>query len=94
MAYFLLSYELAADYLERRDPYREPHMSAIAQAAERGELVLGGVLADPVDTALFVFRSDTPAVAEAFAHADPYVSGGVVRAWHIRPWIAFLGLAN
>ena len=35
-------------------------------------------LADPVDTAVLLFKADSPEVPEAFAKADPYVLNGLV----------------
>jgi uncharacterized protein YciI len=81
--HYLLIYDAAPDYAERR---------ARAQAAvERGELVLGGALADPVDGAILLFKGDSPAAAEAFAASDPYVRNGVVARWRVRPWTTVVG---
>lgn len=61
------------------------------QAVERGELVLGGALANPVDGAVLLFRGSSPAVAERFASADPYVKNGLVTRWHVREWTTVVG---
>jgi len=53
---FLLEYDLVADYLERRSEFREDHLALATEAAQRGELVLGGALADPADRAILVWR--------------------------------------
>ena len=69
--HYLLIYDLVDDYIERRAPLRAEHL-ALARAAEaRGELILGGALANPPDGAVLLFRGDSPAAAEAFARADP-----------------------
>jgi uncharacterized protein len=87
----LLLYDVVPDYVERRAPFRAEHL-ALAQAAHaRGELVLGGALADPVDGAVLLFRGDTPTAAEAFAHADPYVRNGLVTRWRVRAWNTVVG---
>ena len=52
---------------------------------------LGGALADPVDGVVIVFRGDSPAAAEAFAAAEPYVRNGLVTRWRVRPWATVLG---
>ena len=57
----------------------------------RGELVLGGALADPPDMAILLFQGESPEAAEAFAGADPYVRNGLVRSWHVRPWTTVVG---
>ena len=67
--------------------YEEP------AAAERGELVLGGALADPYDRALLVWDVEDRAVVEAFVEQDPYVREGLVTSWAIRPWTTVVGSA-
>jgi len=68
-----------------------PTTSLAWQAAERGELLLAGALAEPVDQALLLFCGDSPAAAKAFAAADPYVAHGLVTAWRVRPWTTVVG---
>ena len=89
--HFLLLYDLVDDYLERRAPLRPEHLGLAEAAHERGELVMAGALADPADRAVLLFQGDTPAVAEAFAAADPYVRDGLVSAWEVRPWTVVIG---
>ncbi|RYD87612.1 MAG: hypothetical protein EOP61_35220 [Sphingomonadales bacterium] len=91
MAHFLMIYDLADDYLERRAKYRAGHLALAWAASERGELLAGGALADPADQAILLFESDSPAAAEAFARADPYVTNGLVCAWRVRPWTTVVG---
>jgi len=47
--HYLLFYEVGHDYIERRTEFRGVHLELGWKAAERGELVLGGALANPVD---------------------------------------------
>ena len=89
--HYLLMYEVTDDYVERRAGFRAAHLDLAKQAVERGELVLGGALADPVDAAILLFRGSSPAVAEAFAMADPYVLNGLVKQWRVRPWTTVVG---
>lgn len=89
--HFVLIYEVADDYLERRGQYRDEHLKLGWQAAERGELVLGGAVGDPIDRAHLVFDVDTPAEVEAFAKADPYVKNGLIKRYHIMPWHTVIG---
>ena len=88
--HYMLVYELAADYLERRPQFRGVHLSMAWAAAERGELVLGGVLDDPMQGAL-LFKTDSADVPAAFARADPYVLNGLVTSWRVRPWNTVVG---
>ena len=70
--HYLLIYELADDYLERRGGFRAAHMALAWQAQERGEVLLGGVLTAPVDSAILLFQGDSPRVAEAFRPGLPF----------------------
>ncbi len=83
---WVLIYDLADDYLDRRPEFRPDHLALVRAAHERGELQLAGALADPYDRALLVFAGDHRDAAEAFARADPYVAHGLVRSWSVRPW--------
>ena len=89
--HYLLFYEVSDDYLARRGEFRKAHLTLAWQAYERGELVLGGALADPVDTSLLLFKAESPEVIERFVAADPYVQNGLVKSWHIRPWTTVVG---
>lgn len=89
--HYLLTYDLAADYLERRGEFRTEHLSLGWDAQQRGELVLAGALAEPADTAVLLFSGDSPEAAECFARADPYVKHGLVTAWRVRQWTTVIG---
>lgn len=89
--HYLLFYQVAPDYLERRALYRDEHLALAWQFHDRGELVLGGALMDPVDSAVILFKGDSPEVAERFVQADPYVKNGLVLSWQVRPWMTVVG---
>jgi uncharacterized protein len=89
--HYLLFYDLAPDYLERRPAFRSEHLALARQAHQRGELILGGALADPADGAVLLFRGSSPAIAARFAEADPYVRNGLVRSWRVREWTTVVG---
>ena len=89
--HYLLMYECGPDYVERRAQYRSMHLRMAWEAHARGELVLGGAFAEPADGAVLLFKGDSPAVAEKFAEADPYVKNGLVKRWRVRPWITVVG---
>jgi len=91
MMHYLLIYDLAPDYLERRVDFRNEHLALAWQAHERGELILGGALTDPVDNAILLFQGDSPEVAEKFVAVDPYVRNGLVAGWRVRPWMTVVG---
>ncbi|QGB60807.1 YciI family protein [Bordetella parapertussis] len=89
--HYLLFYDVIPDYPARRAQYRAEHLALARAAAQRGELVLAGALADPIDGAVLLFTGDTPAAAEAFAAANPYVREGLVTHWRVRPWTTVVG---
>ncbi|HET7106702.1 MAG TPA: YciI-like protein [Candidatus Acidoferrum sp.] len=91
MAYFALLYHVVDKFVDRRAPFREAHLDHARHSANRGDLVLGGALADPADTALIVFRGESPDTAKAFAENDPYVRNGLVERWEVRPWNVVVG---
>ena len=89
--HYLLFYDVVPDYVERRAAFRNEHLSLAWRAHGRGELVLGGALADPVDGAVLLFSCDSPEPVEAFAAADPYVRNGLVTKWRVRAWKTVVG---
>jgi tRNA-Thr(GGU) m(6)t(6)A37 methyltransferase TsaA len=89
--HYLLFYDVVDGYVERRKPLRDEHIAYARRAVERGELVLGGAFAGPVDGAVLLFRGDSPATAEAFARSDPYVTHGLVKSWRVREWTTVVG---
>jgi uncharacterized protein len=89
--HYLLIYELADDYLARRAPLRAEHLTMAWAAHERGELLLGGVVDDPLDRALLLFQGDSPDAARRFAEQDPYVRNGLVKHWDVRRWVTVAG---
>ena len=89
--HYLLFYDLAEDYVARRPEFRAAHLRMAWESSERGELVLGGALADPPDRAVLLYRADSPRVVEDFAKLDPYVTNGLVRRWHVREWTTVAG---
>ena len=91
MNYFALLYDFVEDYETRRQPYREEHLQRIRAAQARGELIMAGAFADPMDGALLVFRVPGRAVVEEFVRNDPYVKNGLVPRWEIRAWTVVVG---
>jgi uncharacterized protein YciI len=89
--HFLLFYDFGAEYLQRRAPYRGEHLRLAWEAQERGELMLGGALADPPDGAVLLFQGEDGSAARAFAENDPYVKSGLVSHWSVRSWTTVVG---
>jgi uncharacterized protein YciI len=89
--HYLLFYDVVENYAERRAAYRVEHLELAEQSVQRGDMILAGALADPIDGAVFLFRGSSPLVAEAFAEADPYVRNGLVTKWRVRTWPTVVG---
>jgi hypothetical protein len=90
--HYLLYYDVVDNYIERREPLRAAHLANAAEAVERGDLVLGGALADPVDGAILLSSGDSPQADEAFVASDPFVTGGLVTDWRVRVWATVVDL--
>ncbi len=89
--YYILFYKTVDNFIEKRAPYREKHMTLIKAAHARGDLVMAGALAEPADGAVLVFKGEGPFVAEGFAKNDPYVLNGLITEWRVRPWTVVIG---
>ncbi len=88
--HFLLIYDVAPDYLQRRGEFRDQHLALAWKAADAGELVLGGALEEPTEQAFLLFRGSRDA-ALRFAAADPYVKHGLVKAFRVKQWHTVAG---
>ena len=91
MAYFILKYEYADDFLSRRSVFRAEHLKLAAAAVARGELLLGGACGDPITDALLVFQATEGSIVTQFVDEDPYVKNGIVIRWTIQPWHVVVG---
>ncbi len=92
MKHFLLIYDYAPDWMEKRGSVRPAHLELARASAARGGLQLGGAVpSDESPFGLLLFKSETAQVAEDFAWADPYTNGGVVAKWRVREWITVVG---
>jgi uncharacterized protein YciI len=91
MNHYLLFYDVVPDYVERRGQHRSAHLEKVWASHARGELVLGGALADPVDGAVLLFRAESADVVRRFAEADPYVESGCVTTWRVLVWTTVAG---
>lgn len=89
--HYLLTYQLADNYLARRAEFRSAHLALAWQATEQGDLVLGGAVGEPVESALLLFNVDDISKIEHFAKTDPYVINGLVQSYRILPWHTVVG---
>jgi uncharacterized protein YciI len=91
MKFFALFYYVVENFVERRAAYRAEHLRLAREACARDELIFGGAMSDPADTALLVFRDADKATVEDFARRDPYVVNGLVARWEVREWNVVVG---
>ena len=47
MPYFVLSYEVVDDFVNKRTPFRPAHLKEVRDAHERGDIVMAGALGEP-----------------------------------------------
>ena len=80
----LLLYEYSGDFSRARGAFQRQHAERVSRATRRGELLLAGTTADPLDRGIFIFRESS--AARAFASGDPFVAAGLVRHWEVRKW--------
>jgi uncharacterized protein YciI len=89
--HFLLFYDVCDGYVAKRGAFRDMHLKHAWAAYERGELLLAGALAEPVDGAVLLFQGETAEVAERFAQSDPYVTNALIARWRVREWTTVVG---
>ena len=89
--HYVLIYDVGEGFIERRAQFRDEHLALAWKAADAGELLLAGALAEPAEQALLLFEATTPDVAERFARADPYVRNGLVKRWRVQQWHTVVG---
>jgi uncharacterized protein YciI len=89
--HFALFYDYVDGFMEKRLPLRNGHLKHAWSSHARGEFQLGGVLDEPMDGAMLIFKVESRQVVEDFVAADPYVTQGLVKSWRIRPWLTAAG---
>ena len=89
--HFLLMYDVAPDFAERRGQFRDEHLRLALAAAAAGDLVLAGSLEEPIEQAFLLFSGASPEAAKRFAEADPYVHHGLVNRWRVKRWNTVVG---
>jgi len=87
----MLLYDYVDDMATRRTPFREQHLGLVRRLHERGELLMAGAWANPLDGAALVFRVPSAKAIEDFVAADPYVKHDLVTRWRIREWNVVVG---
>jgi uncharacterized protein YciI/uncharacterized protein YndB with AHSA1/START domain len=82
---YVLTYASVPDYAPLARQHLPAHLARLMEFHARGDLLLVGVLTEPVNgDAMAVFTSRE--AAEEFVADDPFVLNKVVATWTIRPW--------
>lgn len=84
--HYLLFYKTVDSFIEKRTAYRLEHLDLVKDHVAKGQIVMGGAMAEPADEALIVFECEDEAIPTSFVENDPYVQHGLVISWNIRPW--------
>lgn len=92
--YYILTYHTVDNYVNLRAPFRTEHLALANSYRDRGIMIMGGALANPVDKAIVIFKSDSTEEIEEFVRQDPYVQNGLVKSWEIREWTVVVGGEN
>ena len=82
---YVMTYRAVEDFMPLAQQHYPAHAERLREFADRGVLLMVGTFDEPMDgTAMGVFT--TREAAEEFIAGDPFVLGGVVASWSVRPW--------
>ncbi len=76
---------------EKRAPFREAHLAHIRELHERGMLLMGGALQNPMDSGLLIFRAESPEQIEQTLANDSYAKNGIWTKIVVREWSVVVG---
>ncbi|GAB4819259.1 hypothetical protein N2152v2_006305 [Parachlorella kessleri] len=62
-SYQVLQYKYVPDISEKRLPFREEHLQGAQKLAAANKLLVGGAVAEPVDSGIFIFRDTSKEAA-------------------------------
>jgi uncharacterized protein YciI len=82
---YVMTYRAVEDFMPLAQQHYPAHAERVQEFADRGDLLMVGTFDEPMDgAAMGVFT--TREAAEEFIAGDPFVRGGVVASWTVRPW--------
>lgn len=76
---------------EKRAPFREAHLAHLRELHEKGVLILGGALQNPLDQGLLIIRAESESDIEQILANDAYAKNGVWTKIVIREWNVVVG---
>lgn len=89
--YFLLEYDYVTDIIERREAFREQHLTQAQALTNQNKLHMAGACGNPITGALFIFKDVSEDEIETFVKNDPYFINGLITGWRIIPWTVVVG---
>lgn len=82
---YVMTYHGVEGFLPLAQRHGAAHVARLREFQERGVLLMAGPLLEPFDgDAMAIFTSRE--AAEEFIAGDPFVLGGAVARWSLRPW--------
>lgn len=82
---------LVENAAERRAPYREAHLAHLRELHEKGSLLMGGALQNPLDAGLLIFRAESAEEIEKVLATDAYALNGIWTKIVVREWSVVVG---
>ncbi|MCS6802678.1 MAG: YciI family protein [Chloroflexota bacterium] len=79
------------DIVEKRAPYRPAHLAYLEGLRARGNVIMAGAWADPIDGALIIYRAASREEVEAMLDNDPYCQAGLWTSRTVREWNVVVG---
>lgn len=89
--HFILTYRTVDRFNDRKMRFRKKHLDLVQEYFDKGELIMGGALLEPNDSALMIFQCEKAEDVEAFVKKDPYFTNGLVKSYEIRIWSVAIG---
>ena len=76
---------------EKRAPHREAHLAHIRELHDKGMVLMGGALQNPLDSGLLIMRAESPEEIERTLANDSYAKNGVWTKIVVREWSVVVG---
>lgn len=89
-AMFVILYNFGENFVDRRKPYRQPHLGHISSFEASGKIAAGGALEPSARMGIILFRG-TRNEAVKYVESDPYILAGVVERYTISEWSLVVG---
>ena len=91
MKTFVVISHFCDNVAERRVPHREAHLAHLREMHERGMLLMGGALLDPMDAGMLIVRAETKEDVEKELAGDSYAQNGIWTKITVREWNVVVG---